>query len=121
MKCPWCHEMVELRKDGSCPECKNEVNEEEEGGEEQGLPRSTELIDMIQHKFHCAKCGDDECEVKEVAMTGTGLSKLFDIQYNHYLFVSCCNCGFVEVYNPDIIRGSKTGSVSTVLDIIFGR
>nr|WP_301539615.1 zinc ribbon domain-containing protein [Paenibacillus sp. NEAU-GSW1] len=49
------------------------------------------------------KCGGNECEVNEVAMTGTGLSKLFDIQYNHYLFASCLACGFVEVYNPNIL------------------
>lgn len=53
-------------------------------------------------------------------MTGTGLSKIFDIQYNHYLFVSCTQCGHVEVYNPDILRGKKSGELGTILDLFFG-
>jgi hypothetical protein len=30
----------------------------------------------------CIKCGSREAKTKEVAMTGTGLSKMFDIQHN---------------------------------------
>ncbi|AZV43033.1 hypothetical protein BAOM_2424 [Peribacillus asahii] len=29
----------------------------------------------------CIKCGSKDAEKKEVAMTGTGLSKIFDIQH----------------------------------------
>ncbi|WP_405083600.1 zinc ribbon domain-containing protein [Paenibacillus psychroresistens] len=75
---------------------------------------------IIANRFICAKCKHNECHVKEVAMSGTGLSKLFDIEYNHFLFVSCLNCGFVEVYNPDILHGKKTGSLGTALDLLFG-
>ncbi|MCM3718050.1 zinc ribbon domain-containing protein [Fictibacillus phosphorivorans] len=52
-------------------------------------------------------------------MTGSGLSKLLDIQHNHFLFVSCMNCGYVEVYNPDVLEGKK-GQLSSILDILFG-
>ncbi|RUS45598.1 zinc ribbon domain-containing protein [Cohnella sp. AR92] len=76
--------------------------------------------DMIIARFRCSKCQGEECETKEVAMTGTGLSKLFDIEHNHFLFVSCTNCGFVEVYNPDILNGYKSGRLGTVMDILFG-
>jgi predicted nucleic-acid-binding Zn-ribbon protein len=74
----------------------------------------------ISARFKCAKCSGTTCHTKEVAMTGTGLSKLFDIQHNHFLFVSCANCGYVEVYNPDVLSGKKAGELGTILDILFG-
>ncbi|WP_276357095.1 zinc ribbon domain-containing protein [Cohnella caldifontis] len=78
------------------------------------------IEEAIQERFKCSKCGGAECRTKEVAMTGTGLSKMFDIQHNHFLFVSCENCGFVEVYNPDVLEGKTRGQLGTVLDILFG-
>jgi predicted nucleic-acid-binding Zn-ribbon protein len=53
-------------------------------------------------------------------MSGSGISKLLDIDYNHFLFVSCLNCGFVEVYNPSILDGKTRGELTTILDILFG-
>lgn len=79
---------------------------------------SIELV--IQEKFKCTKCTGTSCFTKQVAMTGTGLSKLFDIQHNHFLFVSCSNCGYVEVYNPDVLSGKSTGQLGTIMDILFG-
>ncbi|MBB3129598.1 putative nucleic-acid-binding Zn-ribbon protein [Paenibacillus rhizosphaerae] len=52
-------------------------------------------------------------------MTGTGLSKMFEIQHIHYLFVSCKHCGNVEVFNPDILEGKNKGQLGTILDILF--
>ncbi|GGE67646.1 zinc ribbon domain-containing protein [Priestia taiwanensis] len=62
----------------------------------------------------CIKCGHTEATVKEIATTGTGLSKLFDIQHNQFKVVSCKNCGYSELYN----KKSSTGS--NVLDFFFG-
>lgn len=39
----------------------------------------------------CIKCGSSEAGQKEVAMTGTGLSKMFDVQHNRFLVVYCKN------------------------------
>ncbi|KIL35189.1 hypothetical protein SD71_15280 [Cohnella kolymensis] len=78
------------------------------------------MIEVIEDNFKCAKCKGTDCNVKEVAMTGAGLSKLFDIQHNHYLFVSCMNCGFVEIYDPDVLEGHKAGKLGTVMDVLFG-
>lgn len=75
---------------------------------------------MLKDKFVCSKCKHTSAKVKEVSMSGSGLSKLFDIEYNHYLFVSCLNCGFVEIYNPTILEGKTRGELSTILDILFG-
>ncbi|HZG86723.1 zinc ribbon domain-containing protein [Paenibacillus sp.] len=79
-----------------------------------------DLESLIHERYKCVKCGNDECEIKEVAMTGTGLSKIFDVQYNHYLFVSCMRCSYVEVYNPNILAKGARGSLGTVMDILFG-
>jgi predicted nucleic-acid-binding Zn-ribbon protein len=75
---------------------------------------------VIQDKYKCVKCNGTSCLIKEVAMTGTGLSKMFDIQHNHFLFVSCENCGYVEVYNPRILEGKSRGQLGTIMDVLFG-
>ncbi|MCR2807095.1 zinc ribbon domain-containing protein [Paenibacillus soyae] len=62
----------------------------------------------------CVKCGSRDVATKEVAMTGTGLSKMFDIQKNEFVVVSCRNCGYSEFYNRQASAGSN------VLDFFFG-
>ncbi|WP_172198661.1 zinc ribbon domain-containing protein [Saccharibacillus qingshengii] len=62
----------------------------------------------------CVKCGSPNAETKEVSMAGTGLSKMFDIEHNHFTVVSCTNCGYSEFYNNQ----SSTGS--NLLDLFFG-
>ena len=62
----------------------------------------------------CIKCGSADASTKEVAMTGTGLSKMFDIQNNKFLVVYCNNCGYSEFYNK------QTSKASNVLDFFFG-
>ncbi|RUT33415.1 hypothetical protein EJP77_07135 [Paenibacillus zeisoli] len=74
----------------------------------------------IIDNYRCSKCGNTDCHVREVAMSGTGLSKIFDIEHNHFLFVSCTHCGIVEVYDPDVLRGHKSGTLGTIMDILFG-
>ncbi|MDP5277075.1 zinc ribbon domain-containing protein [Chengkuizengella axinellae] len=75
---------------------------------------------VIQRNFKCTKCSGNQCRTKEVAMTGTGLSKMFDIQHNRFLFVSCEGCGFVEVYNPAILNNKSSGQLGNIMDILFG-
>ncbi|HET7615463.1 MAG TPA: zinc ribbon domain-containing protein [Bacillales bacterium] len=77
------------------------------------------VVDEMESKFKCVKCGHDSCETKELAMTGTGLSKIFDIEHNRFLFVSCEHCGYVEVYNPRIL-GEKKGQLGNIMDLFFG-
>ncbi|MCR8644468.1 zinc ribbon domain-containing protein [Paenibacillus sp. N1-5-1-14] len=119
IECPWCNKNVEVY-DNICPNCKQEVLPDQELHNTDVYTNHLSIQDMIQDKFKCAKCKCEECRIKEVAMTGTGLSKMFDIQHNHYLFVSCMNCGYVEMYDPEVLEGKKTGKLGTVLDILFG-
>lgn len=62
----------------------------------------------------CIKCGSQNAATKEVAMTGTGLSKMFDIQHNQFVVVYCKNCGYSEFYNKQSSVGSN------LLDLFFG-
>jgi hypothetical protein len=62
----------------------------------------------------CLKCGSTDVDTKEVAMTGTGLSKMFDMQHNHFLAVFCKDCGYTEFYNKESSKGSN------IVDLFFG-
>ncbi|WP_438449335.1 zinc ribbon domain-containing protein [Gorillibacterium sp. sgz5001074] len=62
----------------------------------------------------CIKCGSRNADTKEVAMTGTGLSKMFDIQKNQFVVVYCKNCGYSEFYNRE------SSKASNILDFFFG-
>ncbi|WP_420330186.1 zinc ribbon domain-containing protein [Paenibacillus contaminans] len=130
IECPWCSKQVRLQEH-ICPACKHEVLPEHldaalkeadpESAEWEEQDQDMSLEEMITNRFTCSKCRQNECKIKEVAMSGTGISKIFDIEHNHYIFVSCMNCGYVEVYDPDIWYGKKTGKLGTVMDVLFGR
>ena len=60
----------------------------------------------------CPKCGCTEVEFDDIATTGTGFSKLFDIQNRRFTVISCIDCGYSELY-----RGQSKGNV---VDFFFG-
>lgn len=62
----------------------------------------------------CPKCGHRNAGTTEIAATGTGLSKLFDIQKNEFTVVYCKNCGYSEFYYRESSMGSN------VIDLFFG-
>lgn len=62
----------------------------------------------------CIKCGSKDAGKKEVAMTGTGLSKIFDVQHNTFIVVYCKNYGYSEFYNK------QSSTASNILDLFFG-
>lgn len=68
---------------------------------------------MSEHKG-CIKCGSTNAAQKEVSMTGTGLSKMFDVQHNQFVVVYCQNCGYSEFYNKNSSSGMN------ILDFFFG-
>ncbi|MFQ6016277.1 MAG: zinc ribbon domain-containing protein [Anaerolineae bacterium] len=71
----------------------------------------------LAERFVCAKCGSEAGKVKTLAMTGAGVTRFFDIQANRYIFVSCDNCGYTEVFDAEVLKGTDT--LGTVLDAIF--
>lgn len=77
------------------------------------------LEEQIASRFTCTKCKHHGAEVKRIAATGSGLSKLLDIQHNHFVTASCRNCGYTEVYNPDMMGDKR--KLGTILDVLFER
>ncbi|MGI2328253.1 zinc ribbon domain-containing protein [Planococcus sp. YIM B11945] len=65
------------------------------------------------NKQGCVKCGTRDAGTKEIATTGTGLSKMLDIQHNKFIVVYCKNCGYSEFYNK------QTSTASNVMDFFF--
>lgn len=130
IECPWCTKKVIIAND-VCPECFHEVLLDQEGNvvfdddvdvqnDNSVFHPHVDLDLLIAERFICTKCDHKKCNIKEVAMTGTGLSKIFDIQHNHFLFVSCDNCGYVEIYDPEVLLKNKAGKLGTIMDILFG-
>ncbi len=76
------------------------------------------IDEALAARFVCAKCHHQGGRTKRFAATGTGLSKLIDLQHNKYLAVSCLNCGYTEVYDPEMLEGKHR--LGDVLDVIFG-
>jgi hypothetical protein len=75
------------------------------------------IEDQLAGAFVCPKCLHSGGHVEHLAMSGTGLSRLLEIQTYRYAFVSCKNCGFTEIFNLKILQGSD--DVGTVLEIVF--
>ncbi|MFC3957706.1 zinc ribbon domain-containing protein [Halovivax cerinus] len=60
----------------------------------------------------CPKCGHTKTETDEIATSGTGLSKMFDIQNRSFQVISCTNCGYSELY-----RSQSSGNM---IDLFLG-
>ena len=60
----------------------------------------------------CPKCGGEETETDEIATSGTGLTKMFDVQNRSFLVVSCAECGYSELY-----KGQSSGNA---IDFFLG-
>jgi predicted nucleic-acid-binding Zn-ribbon protein len=75
------------------------------------------IEDALAGAFVCAKCGSRGASVQNLAMSGTGLSRLFDVQPYRYAFASCQHCGYTEVYNLTILAGAD--ALGDVLDVLF--
>jgi hypothetical protein len=76
------------------------------------------LDQELARRFVCAKCRSEGAHVKRIAATGTGLSRLFDIQHNKFIALSCANCGYTELYNARVLERKGVGM--DVLDLLFG-
>jgi len=71
----------------------------------------------IAQAFVCPKCDYEEAHAERLSMSGTGLSRLFEVQPYRYAFVSCTNCGYTEIYNLKMLEGKD--NLGTFLEILF--
>jgi hypothetical protein len=71
----------------------------------------------LAEAFRCPKCSHQGAQVEKLAMSGTGISRLLEIQPYRYLFVSCKNCGYTETYNLTTLQGKD--DLGNLLEILF--
>jgi predicted nucleic-acid-binding Zn-ribbon protein len=74
--------------------------------------------ELLAQEFVCARCHQKGAHVERLAMSGTGISRLFEFQPYQYAFASCANCGYTEVYNLHILEGRD--DLGNFLDVLFG-
>jgi predicted nucleic-acid-binding Zn-ribbon protein len=79
--------------------------------------RKKDVENLLAQEFVCARCEHVGAAVERLAMTGTGLSRLLEIQMHRYAFVSCTNCGYTEVYNLRTLEGKD--NLGTLLEVLF--
>lgn len=77
----------------------------------------SELDYLLAEKFSCPRCEQDGAHVERLAMSGTGISRLLEIQAYRYAFVSCENCGYTEIYNLRTLEGKD--DLGNFLEILF--
>ena len=73
--------------------------------------------DELASAFVCARCGQQGAHSERLALSGTGLSRLFEVQAYRYAFVSCTSCGYTEVYDLRTLEGKD--DLGTFLEILF--
>lgn len=77
----------------------------------------TQTDQLLAEKFVCSHCDSQHGYVERLAMSGTGLSRLLEIQHHRYAFVSCINCGYTEVFNLKVLEGKD--NLGNFLEILF--
>jgi predicted nucleic-acid-binding Zn-ribbon protein len=76
------------------------------------------IDEELARRFVCSKCKATGASVKRFAATGTGLSRLLDVQHNVFIAVSCTACGYTDLFNPEILEGKD--NAGAIIDAIFG-
>ena len=79
----------------------------------------TTVEGKITARFCCSKCEHTGCSTKRLSMSGSGLSRLFDVQNNFYLAVACRQCGLTNFYDMNLLE-KRGGITSAAIDLMFG-
>ncbi len=53
------------------------------------------------NNFKCLRCGHSECEVGEIHVAGSVLSKVFDVEGTKFSSVTCGRCKHTELFRTD--------------------
>ncbi len=60
--------------------------------------RIKELSKLTHPHYKCRNCGSEEYEIGEIHVTGSNLGKFFDVQGTKFRTITCCQCGYTELY-----------------------
>ncbi len=69
----------------------------------------------MENSWTCSKCGNIGYQTDQMAATGGGLSKFFDVQNKKFNTISCTKCGFTEFYR------AETRGIENLFDLFLGR
>ena len=69
---------------------------------------------MKIEKYVCPKCENNGYEVDEFCATGSGLSKLFDVQNRRFTTITCTKCKYTEMYKGTTI------DLENIFDFLIG-
>ena len=76
------------------------------------------IEERLAMKFVCAKCKKKGATTKRIATTGTGLTRLIDIQHNRFTALTCKHCGYTDLFDLRVLEG-RGDALTTVLDVLF--
>lgn len=62
--------------------------------------------DNVSHEYACSKCKNKQSKVVNIAVTGTGLSRVYDTHGGAYRVNICDQCGYSEFYELNKPSGS---------------
>lgn len=65
----------------------------------------------MSKNWKCPKCDCRDFDTDTIATTGSGWSKIFDMQNRKFTAVICTNCTYTEFYR------SKTSTLGNVFDL----
>lgn len=65
--------------------------------------------------YVCDKCGNVNYVSGKISTTGSILTKIFNIQSNKFITVSCLQCGYTELYK------TATSGIENVTDFLIGK
>jgi predicted nucleic-acid-binding Zn-ribbon protein len=81
-------------------------------------PQDQSVEAAFRSHFRCERCASRQCKVKRIAATGTGVSRLLNLEHNRFISVSCQSCARVELFDLDVLEGRNR--LSDVMDLLFG-
>jgi predicted nucleic-acid-binding Zn-ribbon protein len=81
-----------------CRNCEGSLDDPVEGSFLSADGERVEITELSGDSEGCPKCGHTDAEVDDIATTGTGFSRLFDVQNRRFRAVSCTRCGYTEFY-----------------------
>ena len=69
---------------------------------------------MEKRQYICPKCGCQNYESDQFQATGGNFAKILDVQNKKFVTISCCQCGYTELYKANGSDGWD------ILDFLIG-
>ena len=66
----------------------------------------------MKQQYSCPKCEGASYKAGEIRTTGSGFSRMLNLQNQQFTTVSCAGCGYTELFRMD---GSGIGNILDVL------